>query len=96
MSLSPFSMGGSPPSLPASLSLSSPLYPSLDPSFSLYPSILSSLCSPHPLPSPNMCYSNIAARTQCFSMPQDRQSITAWLSPSIGSEPPLAQPKEEV
>lgn len=72
-----------PPSLPPSLISSLPplsIHPSLPPS-----------ATPNP-PSPCMCYSNIAARTQCFSMPQDRQSITAWLSLSIGSEPLLAQP----
>lgn len=75
-----------------------PLSPSIHPlipcflSFpSIHPSFPRPSATPAP-PSPNMCYSNIAARTQCFSMPQDRQSITAWVSLSIGSEPLLAQP----
>lgn len=75
-----------PPSIPWSLVSSlSPL--SIHPSLPLLP--------PAP-PSSNMCYSNVAARTQCFSLPQDRQSITARLSLSIGSEPLLARPWEEV
>lgn len=85
MSLSPFSKGCTPPSLSLSL------HPSIDLSFPLYATILASLCFNPPTP-PSMCYSNIVARTQCFSMPLDRQSITAWLSLSIGSEPLLAQP----
>lgn len=85
------------PSLSLALSLSIPYFlsfPFIPPS--IHPSFLpfSSLPAPAaPAPStPNMCYSDTAARTLCFSMPRDRQSITAWLSLSIGSEPPLAQP----
>lgn len=69
------------PSLPPSLISSLPplsIHPCLPPS-----------ATPNP-PSPCMCYSNIAARTQCFSMPQDRTEhysmaeLIYWLRATVG------------
>lgn len=85
------------PWVPSVKDIALPLSP-LIPYFLSFPFIHPSFPpSATPTPTtPNMCYSDIAARTRCFSMPRDRQSITAWLSLSIGSEPPLAQPLELV
>lgn len=95
LSLSPFSKGCSrPPASPLSLSLDPlfslcSLHPSIHPPFLPF---LPAPASPPTPTTPNMCFSDTPAGTWCFSKPQDRQSITAWLSLSIGSEPPLAQP----